>query len=145
MPTMTLMSETLATLVEQGALPPLQSAKLQSTPRPLCQEGVSLTKWRIFKHNGCLYKQSTHMYSCQECALLAMLLPGVSKSLISQGMSISDSVDGLFAAIEKLCVQGHNLVVERLKCFSLKQQAGEKFIKYLARLLGQADLADFSL
>ena len=84
MDTLGLMSDTLAQLVAQGASPRLQSAKLESAPRPTCQEGMSLTEWRVFQHNWDLYKQSTRMAPDQESVQLwATLSPGVSKSLIS--------------------------------------------------------------
>ena len=68
-------------------------------------------------------------------------------SLTNQGHSLedSDSADELLKHIKSFCCQGHNIIVERQRFLTITQHAGEKFAKYLARLKGQAEFADFTL
>ena len=46
-----LVVDTLARLVEQGALSRLQSAKLEPAPQPDCKEDMSMTEWNTFLHS----------------------------------------------------------------------------------------------
>ena len=88
------------------------------------------------------------MTSDQETVQLwATMSPSVSKSLTNQGLSLDDSgsADELLEHIKTFCCQGHNIIVERQRFLAITQHAGEKFAKYLARLKGQAEHADFSL
>ena len=77
----------------------------------------------------------------------ATMSPSVSKSLSNQGHSLdnSGSADELMKHIKTFCCQSQNIIVERQKFLAITQHAGEKFVKYLARLKGQAEYADFSL
>ena len=141
--------QTLAQLREQSASPrPPPAARMEAAPRPTCKEGMSLTEWRSFLHSWKLYKLSTRLTSDQETVQLwATMSPSVSKSLTNQGHSLdnSGSADELLRNIKSFCCQGHNIIVERQKFLTITQHAGEKFAKYLARLKGQAEHADFSL
>ena len=140
---------TLAQLREQSASPrPPPAARMEAAHRPTCKEGMSLTEWRSFLHSWKLYKLSTRLTSDQETVQLwATMSPSVSKSLTNQGHSLdnSGSADELMKHIKTFCCQGHNIIVERQKFLAITQHAGEKFVKYLARLKGQAEYADFSL
>ena len=109
---------------------------------------MSLTEWRSFLHSWKLYKLSTRLTSNQETVQLwATMSPSVSKSLTNQGLSLDDSgsADELLEHIKSFCCQGHNVIVEWQRFLAITQHAGEKFTKYLARLKGQAEHADFTL
>ena len=141
-------SDTLVKLQEQSALPrPPPAARMEAAPRPSCKEGMSLSEWRSFLHSWKLYKRSTRLTSDQETVQLwATMSPSVSKSLTNQGLSLdSGSADELLEHIKTFCCQGHNIIVERQRFLAITQHAGEKFAKYLARLKGQAEHADFTL
>ena len=142
-------NQTLDLLRAQSASPrPPPAARLEAATRPTCKEGMSLTEWRSFLHSWKLYKLSTRLTQDQETVQLwATMSPSVTKSLTNQGHSLEDpgSADELMKHIKKFCCQGHNIIVERQKFLTITQHAGEKFTKYLARLTGQAEFADFTL
>merc|ERR1712130_690003 len=142
-------NQTLDLLREQSASSrPPPAARMEAATRPTCKEGMSLTEWRSFLHSWKLYKLSTRLTADQETVQLwATMSPSVMKSLTNQGHSLedSDSADELMKHIKKFCCQGHNIIVERQKFLTITQHAGEKFAKYLARLKGQAEFADFTL
>merc|ERR1711951_53506 len=121
---------------------------MEAAPRPACKEGMSLSEWRLFHHSWQLYKLSTRLTSDQETVQLwATMSPSVSNSLTNQGHSLdnSGSADELLKRIKSFCCQGHNVIVEQQKFLAITQHPGEKFVKYLASLKGQAEYADFSL
>ena len=120
--------------------------KPDKLPRPTISEGITQTDWVWFEDRWQRYKRSTSLYGQAAVdQLWACASESLARSCYDSGVSSITEEDVLLKAMKRLAIRAQNRMVNIVDFLSMGQDSDEPIAMFLARLLGQAKICEFTV
>ena len=120
--------------------------KPDKLPRPTISEGITQTDWVWFEDRWARYKRSTGLHGQSAVdQLWACASDGLARSCYDSGVSSTTEEEALLKAMKRLAIRAQNRMVNIVDFLSMGQDNDEPIAMFLARLLGQAKICEFTV
>ena len=120
--------------------------KPDKLPRPTISKGITQTDWVWFEDRWARYKRSTGLHGQPAVdQLWACASEGLARSCYDSGVSSMMEEEALLKAMKRLAIRAQNRMVNIVDFLSMGQDTDEPIAMFLARLLGQAKICEFTV